>query len=330
MVMDSCVTRLREHGWSSGSLEELAGACRSIVQDLYSDCDEHAGHGRSLVADPNLIKEEEDVAEYMCSVIMAFVCVGGAALASGLTLSVVSLDPVDLRVKKRYGTAAEQVYCDRILPLVNVIPRHRVLVTLLLFNSVCNEALPTFLSDIMGRVCAIFVAVFSVLIFGEIIPSAICTGPMQLAIASFFSPLLWCLMSLVAPVALPIAWLLDHLVPEHTDEDGREDPASKPSSKQNLMSVVAVQREMARERGLAEPFDEDEENMIRGVLSLSTLTPESAGILKTPDQIFALPLGSALDLAAVGRLSYAHAHACEHSAHAYACTRIVTRTRLPL
>jgi metal transporter CNNM len=163
-----------------------------------------------------------------------------------------------------------------------------------LCNSLFNEALPTFLNDCMSRVLAVVVAVFSVLIFGEIIPSALCTGPQKLAIASYFTPFLWVLMSAVAPVALPIAWLLDYVVPD-SDDDAEGNAASRPGSKQQLMSLVAVQREMARERGDCEPFDEDEENMIRGVLSLSTHTPESAGILKPLDQVFSLSLDARMD-----------------------------------
>jgi len=235
--------------------------------------------------------EDFRIADFTFSLIMCFVCICGAALASGLTLSVVSLDAVDLRVKKKWGTVDEHFFADRLLPLTSTTPRHRVLVTLLLCNSLFNEALPTFLSDCMPRLLAVVVAVFSVLIFGEIIPSALCTGPNKLAIASYFTPFLWVLMTAVAPVAVPIAWVLDYLVPA----DDLGGAASRPGSKQQLMSLVAVQREMARERGDLEPFDQDEENMIRGVLSLSSLTPESAGILRPMEEVFSLPLDSLMN-----------------------------------
>ncbi len=48
-----------------------------------------------------------------------------------------------------------------------------------------------------------------VLIFGEIIPSAILTGPNQLPIVSALLPLLYVVMIVLAPIAYPISWLLD-------------------------------------------------------------------------------------------------------------------------
>jgi metal transporter CNNM len=45
-----------------------------------------------------------------------------------------------------------------------------------------------------------------VLIFGEIIPSAIFSGPNQLRIAAFMSGFVWFLMLLLSPIAWPIAW----------------------------------------------------------------------------------------------------------------------------
>jgi CBS domain containing-hemolysin-like protein len=199
-------------------------------------------------------------------------------------------------MKKKWGTPDENTFVDQLLPLTKIRPRHRVLVTLLLCNSLFNEALPTFLSDCMPRLLAVIVAVFSVLIFGEIIPSALCTGPNKLAIASYFTPFLRILLTVVAPVAVPIAALLDFLVPEDDNSGGAP---SRPGSKQQLMSLVAVQREMARERGDSEPFDQDEENMIRGVLSLSSLTAETAGILRPREQVFSLPLDLQMNNATV-------------------------------
>ena len=54
---------------------------------------------------------------------------------------------------------------------------HLTLVTLLLANAVAAEALPLFLDKLVPEYLAIVLSVTFVLIFGEIIPSAICTGP---------------------------------------------------------------------------------------------------------------------------------------------------------
>jgi len=73
---------------------------------------------------------------------------------------------------------------------------------------------------------------------------------------------------------------------------------------------VAVQREMARERGDSEPFDQDEENMIRGVLSLSSLTAETAGILRPREQVFSLPLDLQMNNATVSELRFRFSDIC--------------------
>jgi CBS domain containing-hemolysin-like protein len=52
--------------------------------------------------------------------------------------------------------------------------RHLLLVTLLLANAICMEALPICLDHISSPVPAIIISVSAVLMFGEIIPQAIC------------------------------------------------------------------------------------------------------------------------------------------------------------
>ena len=56
--------------------------------------------------------------------------------------------------------------------------------TLLLLNSVANEALPLFLDKLFPELVAILISVTVVLFVGEIFPAAVFTGPNKLAIAS--------------------------------------------------------------------------------------------------------------------------------------------------
>jgi len=80
---------------------------------------------------------------------------------------------VDLEVLKRSGTDREQRYAAAIVPVV--ANQHFLLVTLLLCNAVSMEALPLFLDRLADPVTAIIISVTAVLLFGEIIPQAICT-----------------------------------------------------------------------------------------------------------------------------------------------------------
>ena len=96
--------------------------------------------------------------------------------------------------------------------------RHRLLVSLLLLNSLANEALPLFLDEILpGKYAAIIVSVTLVLFFGEIVPSAFFTGPNQVEVAAKLVPLVKTVMFVLAPIAVPIAKLLDRVL---HDDDG--------------------------------------------------------------------------------------------------------------
>ena len=77
---------------------------------------------------------------------------------------------------------AEREAAAKIFPLVN--QNHRLLVTLLLMNAVAYECLPLFLDRILPTYMTIVFSVTVLLVFGEIIPSAIFTGPDQLLLAS--------------------------------------------------------------------------------------------------------------------------------------------------
>ena len=56
---------------------------------------------------------------------------------------------------------------------------------------------------------AILISVSCVLVFGEILPSAVMTGPMQLRIAAALAPTVRGIMLVTAPISLPMAKLLD-------------------------------------------------------------------------------------------------------------------------
>jgi len=66
----------------------------------------------------------------------------------------------------------------------------------MIFNSLANECLPIFLHRLMSELPSVIVSVTLVLIFGEIIPSILFSGPKKYSIASMMAPLvrlLFCL-----------------------------------------------------------------------------------------------------------------------------------------
>lgn len=96
-----------------------------------------------------------------------------AGLMSGLTLGLMSLDQVELEVLKRSGSRREQKYAAAIAPVVS--NAHFLLVTLLLCNACAMEALPLFLDSLANPVTAIVISVTAVLVFGEVLPQAVCS-----------------------------------------------------------------------------------------------------------------------------------------------------------
>jgi len=52
-----------------------------------------------------------------------------------------------------------------------------LLCTLLISNAIAFEALPIFLDALIPAQYAVLISVILILIFGEVLPMAICTGP---------------------------------------------------------------------------------------------------------------------------------------------------------
>ena len=140
---------------------------------------------------------------FIFCVVMSIACVVIAALAAGLTLGMLSLDPLWLAVKMGRGVSnnnisneseqdeEEKGYAETIYPLVK--DHHRLLVTLLLLNSVANESLPLFLDQLgMPAYVSVILSVTLVLMFGEIVPSAVFTGKGGLRQAAKLAPFVRC------------------------------------------------------------------------------------------------------------------------------------------
>ncbi|MES1914415.1 MAG: hypothetical protein MHM6MM_006492 [Cercozoa sp. M6MM] len=145
---------------------------------------------------------------FLYSMVCLFlVCMAG--MMSGLTVGLMAIDPLKLELLQRTGSEVDRMRVRRLAPILK--KHHLLLVTLLLVNAVCMEALPIFLDRLVPSVVAILISVTAVLIFGEILPQAFCTSD-PLRIGSTFAPLIRVIMSVCWIVAAPIAWLLDRLL----------------------------------------------------------------------------------------------------------------------
>ncbi len=86
------------------------------------------------------------------------------------------------------------------------------------------EALPIFLHALVPAYMAVLISIVFVIIIGEILPQAYCTGPAQLSIATSMAPLIRILMFLMSLITIPIAKSLDWLLgTNHSNRYKKED-----------------------------------------------------------------------------------------------------------
>ena len=121
---------------------------------------------------------------------------------------------------------------DRLLSVLE--HKHLLLVALLLTNSFAMEALPVFLDRVVPAWAAVVISMTAILILGEILPQAVCTGPNQLSIAVYALPLVNLLIVATFPVAYPIARVLDFIFGGHSDH--------LTSHRQKLKALVHLNR----------------------------------------------------------------------------------------
>lgn len=192
----------------------------------------------------------------------ALVVLGG--VFSGLTLGLMGLDQLHLRVLAESSSSPRQRRnAQKVLQLMKK-GRHWVLVVLLLSNVIVNETLPIFLdSAVGGGVAAIAISTTAIVIFGEIIPQAISVR-YGLAIGAACADFVLGLMWIMAPIAYPIARLLDHILGVHKSHTYR---------KAELKSLLQFHKTGE------EPLMEEEISILNSVLELSTKNVKS---LMTP------------------------------------------------
>ena len=132
---------------------------------------------------------------------------------SGLTVGYLSVDDLTMELKEANGTEEEKALSAKILPVLS--NRRWLHVTLLLMNAFAFEALPVFLDRIVNRFWAVVISVSLILVFGEVLPQALCTGPNQNKIAAMAAPFTYCLMVVSWPLSYWIGRLLDIILGEH-------------------------------------------------------------------------------------------------------------------
>ncbi|EPX70941.1 morphology protein [Schizosaccharomyces octosporus yFS286] len=219
---------------------------------------------------------------YSKLLISAFLVLLGGVFA-GLTIGLMGCDEVYLQVLEQSGDEYERKHANKVLRLLNR-GKHWVLVTLLLGNVIVNETLPIVFDSIIGGGWpAVLISTAAIVIFGEVIPQALCVR-YGLSIGAKLEPLVLFMMYLLMPIAYPTALLLDACLGEDHGTMYR---------KAGLKTLVTLHRDLGLDK-----LNQDEVTIITAVLDLRE---KSAKSIMTPiEDVFTLPMDRIVDEQLIG------------------------------
>jgi len=198
-----------------------------------------------------------------------------SGLFSGLNLGLMSLDKNDLLIIENVGTKKERGYAKKISPL-----RKRgnfLLCTILLGNVLVNNTLTILMDDLTGSgMIAVVIATMGIVVFGEIIPQAVCSryglaiGAKTAWITKFF-------MLATFPLSFPISLILDCALGDEIGNVYNRDRLRE------LLKVTQGDMDLVK----------DEVNIIAGALELSKKTVSN--IMTKLEDVYMLEYSSTLD-----------------------------------
>lgn len=210
------------------------------------------------------------------SLIALLLCLSG--LFSGLNLGLMALDKTELKIIEKCGSKNEKCYAKKISPV-----RKRgnfLLCTLLLGNVLVNNTLTILLDDLSNGLYAVIGATLGIVIFGEIIPQAICSRH-GLAVGARTIWLTRLFMLITFPLSFPISMLLDKLLGEEIGQV---------YNREKLSELVRVTKDF-------NDLNKEEVDIIEGALEL-TRKPVKDIMTKIED-VYMLEYSSVLDFETV-------------------------------
>ena len=169
--------------------------------------------------------------------------------------------------------------------------------TLVLCNAFATETLPIFLDRLTTPLAAVALSMSVVLLFGEVIPQAVCSR-YGLAVGAQAAWLVRVLMVVSYPIAAPLAAVLDRTLGggDHANGGGGSSALFRRAQLKALVDVHA------EDEGLGGNLTVDEVAVIRGALDLSAKTAKCC--LTPIERVFALPTDARLDGATLHRRSH--------------------------
>ncbi|XP_058134097.1 metal transporter CNNM4 isoform X1 [Dasypus novemcinctus] len=203
-----------------------------------------------------LVEEEGSLLPRWLHVLLILALLVLSGMFSGLNLGLMALDPMELRIVQNCGTDKEKRYARKIEPIRR--KGNYLLCSLLLGNVLVNTSLTILLDNLIGSgLVAVASSTVGIVIFGEIVPQALCSRH-GLAVGANTIGLTKVFMLLTFPLSFPISKLLDCVL-------GQE--IGTVYNREKLMEMLKV----------TEPYNDlvkEELNMIQGALELRTKTVE--------------------------------------------------------
>ncbi|EMP25428.1 Metal transporter CNNM4 [Chelonia mydas] len=203
-----------------------------------------------------VVEEKKSLLPLWFQIILILCLLVLSGMFSGLNLGLMALDPMELRIVQNCGTNKEKRYARKIEPIRR--KGNYLLCSLLLGNVLVNTTLTILLDDLIGSgLGAVIASTIGIVIFGEIVPQALCSrhglavGANTITITKFF-------MLVTFPLSYPISRLLDCIL-------GQE--IGTVYNREKLVEMLKV----------TEPYNDlvkEELNMIQGALELRTKTVE--------------------------------------------------------
>lgn len=204
-----------------------------------------------------------------------------SGLFSGLNLGLMALDKTELRVIESCGTPSERKWAKVIAPLRN--HGNYLLCSLLLGNVLVNSTLTILLDDLTSGLVAVVGSTISIVIFGEIIPQAICSRHgLQIGARTLFITKVF--MALTLPLSWPISKILDWVLGE---EIGHV------YDREKLIEYIRLTKEYNK-------LENEEVDIISGALELKKKTANEA--MTRMDDVFMLPVTAVLDFETVSQI----------------------------
>ncbi|XP_031418108.1 metal transporter CNNM2 isoform X2 [Clupea harengus] len=232
------------------SVPAVAGAHDPWMENTWTY---HDGDDTNVI----VVEERKFLLPFWLQVIFISMLLCLSGMFSGLNLGLMALDPMELQIVQNCGTEKEKNYSRKIEPVRS--QGNYLLCSLLLGNVLVNTTLTILLDDIAGNgLIAVVMSTIGIVIFGEIVPQAICSrhglavGANTILLTKFF-------MLLTFPASYPVSKLLDYLL-------GQE--IGTVYNREKLLEMLRV----------TDPYNDlvkEELNIIQGALELRTKTVET-------------------------------------------------------